>query len=212
MRGPASVGVPDEGVPVLELPPALLDAEDVGVRVTAELELESGVALVLVLPHRGGHGLRRALADGPVQRDAVRVEVAPEQSVDREAGDLAQDVPARHVQCSFDVGVALEVVIHRVVEHGQLAGVLAYQPRPELSDAGPHPGGVAGQVVGAQGHGLPHPTDPGVGGQDDHCAVILGHALTVGPGIRAVHKREVSLIHGNADYFHDEGQQKKVRG
>ena len=70
---------------------------------------------------------------------------------------LPQNVPACHVNGGLDVGVTLEVVVHRLVDHADLGGVEANQFGAQLFDAAPDPGSVAGKVVWAQGDNLSIP-------------------------------------------------------
>jgi hypothetical protein len=93
---PTRIRIGDETVAGLEQRAHGANAFDVGIRVTADFELESGVALGTVLCDALRHRLWRFLRNGPIQPEVSAVP-ASQENAHRLAGDLAKDVRARHV-------------------------------------------------------------------------------------------------------------------
>ena len=76
--------------------------------------------------------------------------------------DLAEDVPARHVDARLDVGMAFQLVVHDVIKNAQLPGVEAEKEGAELPETSAHALGVGRQVVGTQRTHLQHGEKVGV--------------------------------------------------
>ena len=114
MLNPAGVRVGNESITGLELRRDGADACDVRLRIAADFELKTAVTLSPIFGHPGGHLLRRLLRYGAIQVDVFPV-AAAQQFADGQAGRLAEDVPARDVDPTLNVGMALEHGIHAPV-------------------------------------------------------------------------------------------------
>ena len=109
--------------------------------------------------------------------------------------------------------MTLEVVVHRLVDHADLGGVEANQFGPQLFDAAPDPGSVAGKVVWTQWDNLSIPEGciastaildtaeviglPNnalvIGVDRHHGRVIDANTFAVCPFVTAIDKRQVNL-------------------
>ncbi len=105
--GPAGVGVGNEAVARLKLGRDGFDALDIHVRISADLELESAVAFGAVLGDFARHFLGRFLRDGSVEGDVI-ARPSTKQRTNGKTRGLSEDVPTRHIDSGFDVGVTLE--------------------------------------------------------------------------------------------------------
>ena len=162
-----------------------LDAGDVVVGVAADLELELGVALGAVAGDLLGHHGGVFLADGAVERDVVLLGAA-EELVDRQAGDLAEDVPAGDVDRRLDIGVAAQHRVHVAVERPEVGRVEADQLGADLGDAGAHALGIGRQVGRAERAALGIAGDAGVGldgddGRVEHLHEVAAATSCSGP-------------------------------
>ena len=91
-----------------------------------------------------GHRLGRLLRDRAIEDEVLAVPAA-QQGADRQAGGLAEDVPAGDVDARLDVGMPLERGVHPAVQPPELGRVLADQVRAELGDPGPDAAAYAGR-------------------------------------------------------------------
>ena len=127
-----------------------VDAGDVSVRITPDLQLEAGVTLGAIARDFGRHFVRRLLGNRPVEPDAFAVAPAHEHT-DRQAGGLPEDIPAGDVDTGFHIRMALQGGIHAMVEFDEFAGVLTDEVRAEFAEAGADAFGIGGKIEWSEG-------------------------------------------------------------
>jgi len=112
--GPTGVRIGHESIGRFERSAHGMDTFDIDVGISADFELESAVAFGAVSGDFGGHLFGGLLGYRSVQMKIGAVATAQERA-DRQRSVLAEQVPTRHVDRRFDVGVAFEGRVHSAV-------------------------------------------------------------------------------------------------
>ena len=200
-HGPAGIGIGDEDVGVGEDCATGPDAPDVVIGVAPDLELEFRIALGAIAGDLFGHDSGIFLADRPVERDLFLFGAA-EQLMDRQPGDLPQDVPAGDVDRRLHIGVTAQHRVHVMVERPQVRRIMPDQLGADLRDAGPDPLGIGRQVRRAERAALGITGNARVGLDRHNGRVEHFHEVAATPVVAPFAQRQIDLIDRYGGDFH----------
>ena len=201
VRQPAAIGIGDQDFTRLKTRGDMLHTCDVGVDIASDLELEAAVAVGAIKGDALRHALGRVLRDGAIACDALALPAA-EQRANGDAGDLAENVPARHVDRRFHIRMALEISVHQPGYHPDFGRVRADQMRAELRNARAHPLRIGRQIGGAERAHFAIADDVGIG-LDPHDRRIVGlDRAPAGKAVAALAERQFDPVRKDALDFH----------
>jgi 2,4-dienoyl-CoA reductase-like NADH-dependent reductase (Old Yellow Enzyme family) len=114
-----------------------------------------------------------------IERELVAL-AAAEQIAERQAGRLAEDVPAGHVDRHLGIGMALQRTVHRVIDELGAAGIEPDHGGGDQRQRRSHAFAIGGKIAGAEA-ALLAPADQALIGFDaDDGGILLRRGLAAG--------------------------------
>ena len=136
---PSGIRVGNQFVTGVQFGRDFLDSLDIDIGVATDFELKTSIALRRVTGDFFGHCFGRLLGNRPIQ-NKIFAESATHQIANTGPGRFAQQVPARHVDPRFDVGMPFQGRVHHLVERPQFSRFHSDQMGCQFLHPRAHPG------------------------------------------------------------------------